>query len=193
MSRRQRPKTGAGNMSPARIDSEKTNSGVKVPYKVKRETSTLYHSALVMHYLALVRAAGKPTHKLRTPISRRLENMAGEHDFVGDMVKGNEELAEKTEELRQGYHEAQKAHEYESGERPEYKERKLFVEQQRKKALAESRRYATALLQHYQEKRFKDMKQPHLPGRGRANISRLGGGKGSNVVLKSTAKRIVRT
>merc|ERR1711871_1535293 len=99
---------------------------------------------------------------LRTPISRRLEDGSGEQDLIKGMNELNERAQDRTQEAKQTYNEAQKALEYEMTERPEYRDRKAFVEAQRKKALSDSHRYAKALLQHYQERRYNEMKQSHL-------------------------------
>mmetsp|Transcript_40593 Transcript_40593/g.65997 ORF Transcript_40593/g.65997 Transcript_40593/m.65997 type:complete len:788 (-) Transcript_40593:252-2615(-) len=163
---------------PAIIDTK------RVPFKIDRKSTTMYHSALMLHYLSVVRAASKKSHALITPISRHLTDGSGETDIVGNLRAKYKQSVDQTVQSMQVHHEAHKASEYEDSERPEYKERKQYVEAQRKKALRESQQYAMALLQHYQEKRYGQTNQAHLPGRGRASMSRLGG-SGSRVVLQS--------
>lgn len=150
----------------------------KIPVRVERARRELHHSLFVEHYMNTVRSATKRVHRILMPYTRRMEDGTGDYDFMQDYFKVVKRSGAALETAQKAYREAQGRNIAELGERPEMKERRKLIKTERRNALAKSAQYASALLEHYEEKRAAALEAAKLSG-------------GRSASLKSTAQKIV--
>ncbi|GAB5362800.1 hypothetical protein AAMO2058_000829800 [Amorphochlora amoebiformis] len=171
----------------------KPHQNKRVPHKIRRQCTVLYHSALMTHFLTLIHATRQLRLKTRTPISRPLGDNSGNINFVGHLTGIHETSHDVTEASWMNYRHA--CHEHQIGkQKPDQRENLRQVLRLRKLALKESREYARQLGKLYSD-RTRMENRPRMKTRKEMAASRKKMAHEARIItsLKATAKAIVRS